>query len=409
MALDLTSFESALKEHYTNDAVLDLVYADRPFLALIDKMEDFGGKVLPIPIIWGNPQGRSATFSNAQTRGAVSSTSISDFVLTRVRDYQIVTIDEETLRASEGNANSFMEAVTTEIDGGTNNLSNSLASAMFRKASGSIGQVSVEPTEAAGSYVVKLSRASDVCSFAVGQVLVIWSAETGGSQRSSDGSDLNWVVEGVDRDLGNLELTGTYSASGTIAANDFIFVEGDRGNRMSGLLDWLPPTTPSSTPFFGVDRTVDTRLSGIRFDGSNQPIEEALTDAASRLAREGAKPTHVIMSFEKYAELEKSLGSKVQYVDLKVSAEVGFRGIVINGPKGPIKVLADQNCPGGYAFMLQLNTWKLYSLGKAVSITDTDGNRMLRQASADGVEVRMAFYGNLGCRAPGYNAVITLG
>jgi len=408
MSLDLTSFEAALKEHYTADEVLDLVYSDRPFLALIPKYEEFGGKVLPIPIIWGNPQGRSATFSNAQARGALSNTQISDFVLTRVKDYQIVTIDEETLRASEGNANAFMEAQTTEIDGGMNNLSNSLASAMFRKASGAIGQALAEPTEATGSFIVTLKSVSDVTSFSVDQVLVIWSAETGGAQRSGDGTVVSWVVKGVDRDLGKLELTGNYTASGTIAANDFIFVNGDRGARIAGLLDWLPPSAPAATTFFGVDRTVDTRLSGIRYDGSAQPIEEALTDAASRLAREGAKPSHVILSFEKYAELEKSLGARVQYIDLKVSPEVGFRGIVVNGPKGAIKVLADQNCPGGYAFMLQMDTWKLYSLGKAISLTDTDGLTMLRQASADGVEIRMAFYGNLGCRAPGFNAVIAL-
>jgi hypothetical protein len=408
MALDLTSFEAALKDHYTDEAVLDLVYSDRPFLALIKKYEEFGGRVLPIPIIWGNPQGRSATFSNAQTRGAASASKISDFVLTRVRDYQIVTIDEETLRASEGNANAWMEARTTEIDGGINNLSNSLASAMFRKSSGAIGQVLAEPSNSASTFSVTLKSASDVASFSVGQILVIWSAESGGSQRNSDGSDDEWEVAGVNRTTGVLTLTGTYDGSGTIAADDYIFVEGDRGNRMAGLLDWLPPSAPSSTAFFGVDRSVDTRLGGLRSDGSNKPIEEALIDAASLVAREGGKPTHVVMSFEKYAELEKSLMGKVQYIDLKVSAEVGFRGIVITGPKGPIKVLADQNCPSGYAFMLQLDTWKLYSLGKAVSVTDTDGLTMLRQASADGVEIRMAFYGNLGCAAPGWNCVVSL-
>ena len=53
--------------------------------------------------------------------------------------------------------------------------------------------------------------------------------------------------------------------------------------------------------------------------------------------------------------------------------------------------------------MVQLNTWKLYSLGKAVRVIDTDGLQMLRQATADGVEVRYGFYGQVGCRGPGYN------
>ena len=141
MALDLTSFDAALKQHYTTDRVLDMVYRDNPLLALIPKYEQFGGKNLPIPLIYGNPQGRSKTFSNAQTRGASTSSLITDFVLTRVKDYSIATIDNETLEASKGNANAFMEAATTEIDGAINSLTRSIAIGMYRDASSQIGQV----------------------------------------------------------------------------------------------------------------------------------------------------------------------------------------------------------------------------------------------------------------------------
>jgi hypothetical protein len=44
MALDLTSFASALKAHYTNDRVENMVYQDNPLLALMPKMEQFAGK-----------------------------------------------------------------------------------------------------------------------------------------------------------------------------------------------------------------------------------------------------------------------------------------------------------------------------------------------------------------------------
>jgi hypothetical protein len=114
------------------------------------------------------------------------------------------------------------------------------------------------------------------------------------------------------------------------------------------------------------------------------------------------------MNYAKYAELEKALGSKVQYVDLKVSADVGFRGIQINGPRGVIKVIADQNCPSNVAYMLQLDTWKLYSLGKAPKILDSDGMKMLRESNADAVEIRIGYYAQLGCKAPGFNARIAL-
>jgi len=48
MALDMTSFASALKQHYTSDRVENMVYRDNPLLAMVPKMENFGGKNLPI-------------------------------------------------------------------------------------------------------------------------------------------------------------------------------------------------------------------------------------------------------------------------------------------------------------------------------------------------------------------------
>lgn len=409
MSLDMTSFDAALKQHYTDDMVLNLVYKDNPLLALMPKYESFGGKNLPIPLIYGNPQGRSKTFSNAQSRGSVTNSLISDFVLTRVKDYSIATIDNETLEASKGNANAFMEAATTEIDGAINSLTRSLAVGMYRDSSAQIGQVSAEPSEGA-STVILMKSAGDITNIEVGQALNIWSAKSGGSQRSLDGSTTQMIVSAVDRSAGSLTISSAYTASGTIAANDFIFVEGDRGLGISGLEDWIPASAPTSgDSHFGVDRSVDTqRLAGVRYDGSADPIEEALIEGASRAAREGGKVDHAFLSYAKYAELEKALGSKVQYVDLKMNAEVGFRGILINGPRGSIKVIPDQNCPDSVCYMVQLSTWKLYSLGKCVRVIDTDGLQMLRQAAADGVEVRYGFYGNVGCRGPGFNCRVAL-
>ena len=403
----MTSFDAALKQHYTADRVLNLVYADNPLFALMPKYEDFGGKNLPIPLLYGNPQNRSKTFATAQA-GATTSL-VTDFVLTRVKDYSIANIDNETLEASKGNANAFMEAATTEIDGAINALTRSLAIGMYRDSSGYIGQVSAEPAEAANT-VITMKAEGDITNIEVGQVIVIYSAKSGGSQRTIDGSTTDLTVDAVDRSAGTFTAAGqAYDSSGTIAADDYIFVEGDRGLSLSGLEGWVPSSAPDSTSFFGVDRSVDTnRLGGIRYDGSSDPIEEALIEGASRVAREGGKVDHCFLSYAKYAELEKALGAKVQYVDLKVTAEVGFRGIMLNGPRGPIKVIPDQNCQDDVAWMLQLSTWKLYSLGKAVRVIDTDGLTMLRQASADGVECRYGFYGNVGCRAPGYNCRVSL-
>ncbi len=58
--------------------------------------------------------------------------------------------------------------------------------------------------------------------------------------------------------------------------------------------------------------------------------------------------------------------------------------------------------------MLQLNTWTLETLNGAPRILDLDGNRMLRNSTADSYQIRVGYYGNMTCEAPGWNAYFAL-
>lgn len=49
----MTSMASALKQTYTPEKIKNMVYADRPLLALMPKMENFVGKNHVVPIIYG--------------------------------------------------------------------------------------------------------------------------------------------------------------------------------------------------------------------------------------------------------------------------------------------------------------------------------------------------------------------
>lgn len=399
----MNSFDAALKVHYTSDKIMNMVYEDNPLLAMLSKYESFGGKNLPIPIIYGNPQNRSANITNALA--GATNTQITDFVLTRNKDYSVAYIDNETIEASKGNANAFIEATTTEIDGAINSLKRSLATALYRSGSGSIGQANASVS----STSLQLKQAEDVTNFEVGMELKFSTADGGGSLKSG-----SVTIVAVNRDSGELTVDAltAIAAGAGIAANDYIFIEGDHDSKIKGLAAWLPASAPTSTAFFGVDRSVDvTRLGGIRYDGSAQPIEEAIIGAIHRVAREGGKPTHCFMNFNRWDQLVKSLGSKVSYIDEVVKtgeAYVSFRGVMVHGPKGPVKVMPDQNCPNDIAYLLQLDMWKLYSLGKVPRLIDSDGLKMLRQSDADGVQVRVTYYAQLGCKAPGRNARITL-
>lgn len=100
---------AALKELYTGDEFMkDLVYKKNPLLALIPKDESPGGmsgKYIPVPLVFGTPQGRSATFSNSQ--GNQTAVQLKSFFVYRVSNYQLCTITNELLEATKDNAGGY--------------------------------------------------------------------------------------------------------------------------------------------------------------------------------------------------------------------------------------------------------------------------------------------------------------
>ena len=196
-------------------------------------------------------------------------------------------------------------------------------------------------------------------------------------------------VTAINRSAGSMTVGANLNTITGLTSNDYIFVQGDLNGKVSGLEAWLPSSV-TSTSFFGVDRTADsTRLGGCRYDGSAQPIEEAMIDGLSFVEREGGAPTHGFMNFANLSNLKKALGSKVQYVDLQGPAKLSFKGVLIDGNKAPVAVVGDQNCPSLVSYLVQMDVCKLYSLGMAPRILDADGLNMLRERSADAVELRL--------------------
>lgn len=402
--LDSTAMNAALKELYDGQVVENLVYADNPFFAMVKKTTDFGGKNKPIPIITGVSQGRSSSFANAQANQ--SAAVVKEFALTRVSDYSIATIDNQTMLASRTDKMSFLQGSKLLIDAAIRSITLSVASALYRSGTGSIGQIS-----AISTGVITLVNQADVVQYELNMTLQANATDGGGSPRAA----LGYVVA-VDRTAGTVTVAGSMGGSAASpaswAANDYLLVQGDNNAKSKGLQAWLPFTAPTTgDSFFGVDRSVDTwRLGGGRYDGSAQSIEEAMIDASALAAREGGKPNHAFVSFASYSALEKALGSKVQYVDMKGPADIAFRGIVINGANSTIRVIPDRNCPPLCGFLLQLEQWTLEGLGDVPQILKYGDNlEMLRVYNADSGEVRCGAYYNLCTNAPGWSLQVKLG
>ena len=400
-ATTLSAWDNALKQYYRGQEIEKVVYDSHPFMELVPKDEKFRGKNAPIPVYYTRPQGRSATFATAQSNASAS--KIGEFLLTRVSNYGVATISGEAVAASEGDRYSFLNSMTTEIDGVMRSVGDSISKSLFRDGSGAIGRVN---NSSFSTTALDLVTDMDSLNFEVGMVLQVSGTKSGGSVRTG-----TLTVNGVNRGAASNQITmsGNLSGWSSVAQNDYIYQAGDYDGAITGLEGWLPATAPGSTAFFGQDRTADiSRLSGQRYDGSSDTILEALIEGAALAAREGGKPDYLFCSFADFVSIEKAMNAQVQREVKQSDSISGYRSLEFYAPHGVVKVVPDKDCPGGTAYLLQLNNWNLMSIGPAVQLTELDGNRVLRQSSDDGIEVRVHSYAQLACDAPGHNCVITL-
>ncbi len=418
---------AALKELYTDDKdyMKDLVYKENPFLALVPKNESpdgFAGKYIPVPLEYGNPQGRSHSFSNAQSQQTAS--SLVSFFVYVISDYQLVTITNLLMEQTKSDAGAFVDAAKLQMDGGFRNITNNIAFELFGDGTATRGistSSSTQNTTVAGGTVLPLSNAQQIVAFEVGMLLV--ASSSAGGAPSAD----TVLITAVDRANGIVYGTASASSlSGNWAIGSgaaYLSISGDipaggasgtaTDLALSGLAAWIPVTSPTpGALFWNVDRAADpTRLAGLRYDASAYTIEEGMTNALAFLNREGGKPDLCIMDFASYAALVNSLGAKVQYVQVKHDeVEVAFEGITFQSAYGRVTVLADRSCPPQRAYLLTMSTWKLRSLGKVPHILTygMEGLEGLRVGNADALEIRIGYYGNLICSAPGFNCVVSL-
>ncbi len=423
-----------LKELYSDDSwvMKDLVFAGNPALALLPKDESadgMGGKSFPVPVIYGNPQGRSATFATAQSQQTAP--SLGEFFVTTISNYQLVTIDNRFMEATRSNTAAFMDGATMNVNGGINNITNDLAHDLFNDGSGSRATYGLGSGSISGSGLITLDSAAQSVQIEVGQTLQSYSV-SGTTATVVTGGALGYVIA-VDYDLGTVQLSTTAGGTAGLPTNwsvsfpylaadgDVNFASGGLGSslmlKLAGFGAWIPSTAPGNTDsFFGQNRSSSpTRLAGNRFNGANETIEEALIDAAAQVAQNRSSagyPDYAFMNFTSYAALIKTLGSRVQYVEVKHDEiDISFEGIQVITAYGRITVLPDRNCPAQTCYLICMKTWKLRTLGRAPKILiygSYDSNQGLRVGTADAVEIRIGYYGNLTCNGPVANCVVQL-
>jgi hypothetical protein len=416
MGLNTTNFAALLKETFDDREVARMVFKKNKLLGLMPKIKKFGGKGAEVPFVYGDPQS-IGPFANAQAAKTSTQTQSSQFFLTRKKKYGIVTIDGETIKASEGNDAAFLSARETEIKGIFNGVSRDLAIDLARDGSGVLGTYA----SGAATATITLQNRSDTRNFESGMwVNLVQSGAV-------VGAPVKVQLSAVDTGAGTLSMASSNwnTVFGvTLAAGDQIVRDGCYNACVEGLASYLPAGSTRNTKlaasFYGVTRTANpTRQGGVVIPTvAGQPIEEIAIDLLMAVGAEGGSPDTLMLSFENVGSLIKALGAKKEYTVTPgkrmaimpdgSEADIGYSALHVIGGDCEVDVIADNTIPPDRMYALQMDTWAFRSMGDAPGFLDLDDNRLLRESGSDGYELRIGYYANVQCNAPGWNGVAVI-
>ena len=412
--LDVTSFAAALKLLYPR-GLAEILYPKCPLLGWLPKKTDFYGEAAVITPMTSGVRG-STTFTNAVNNQGVP--TLNRFLVTRVKDYALASIDAEALMASANDKGAIAKGLDTQIRSALYELGRSAAYQLYSDGTGLRGTVN---TYVGGTNVFTLTAVENIVRFEVG--MNIQAALTGAVPAVAS---TECVITAINRRTGEITAAGIGNAFPLDNAANFgagfvgggagvggdIFRAGDGGYCAAGVAGGVPPNDPGvgGTPaaLFGVTRTTDpTRLAGIRIAGGGGVMEEVVFDAVAEAHINGAQPDTLFMNSRKFAELQKSAYAKTWMTVNTDIPGIGYKALSFPTDYGDIKVLSDPNCPVSKGYLLARDSWELKSLGEFPHFATDEGLKYMRLATSDAIEFRIRGFWNLMCDKPGHNAVIT--
>jgi hypothetical protein len=399
----LSSIPNLFKTIYP-DGIEQCVIGADPLLAFIQKktkaFKGFAGKGKELAWRIDMGGGVSADFATAQAQAGVA--DIRKPYIVRKKLYVVRKLDHESLEAAEGNAGAIVDLLTEATDDAMEELKKRAGSVITGDGTGQVGRISAGST--VGNATITLADITQVNNFRVGGV---YNTFTAGDSVVNTG---DVTLTAVNEDTGELTVATTWSGQSTgVVAGDYIVPKGDYNAVPSGIFAWNPITAPTSGDnYYGVDRSVMVQaMSGCRHVGTGS-VDETLIDAMAKHNRQGGKHDFCLLNGDDWGALAKQIGTVARInrnavgSNGKTIGEIGFEGLLLNGPQGKVETYASPFMPKGYGKLMKLSSLELWSLNEPFRLLTRGAaeDGMLREASADASELRYGGYWNMVLRRP---------
>lgn len=386
-----TTHDAIIKHLYPDpNDVLIAMYENNTLFAMLKKNFAGYGKNWHRPVRVAHTAGRSHTYSAAKKNKDAS--IVKEFQINVVENYSLYSVGGLLQRQTSNSKGAFVDAFEFELDSAMDAMKRNMGYEPYFNGGGALGQVGSGQTTA----TITLKNINDIVKFEAGQVLQASTTD------GTTGAVLPGTVKikAVDRELGTITCADAnvtwddVAGIPAIAADSYLFTEGDFGKGIKGLDAWVPATAPTSGDnFFFCDRSVDpSRLAGSRVDLRMLGPEEQAQKISQVSNRNGGKISHIFYNDIDFLALILALGSRRQIANTEVEGNIGFEGVKISTGYGTCEAYADYNAKQGIAWGLELKSWQLSGPGQFPFIEARDGNRLLREDNADAFEGQIKAY-----------------
>ncbi len=413
MAAEQISGSNIFKILYPDD-VSTPQYAASKAYGLMKKDTKFasdGTKYVVVSIAPG--AGGSANIANALANQ--SATQQVRFSLGRRKLYEIGSTDGEAMAVAKngGGDNSkgaILDIVKWAMQRARDAFKRTFGRAVWGTGGGARGRILSGQT----TNTITLTNRADVAGFFKGMKLQ--SAPNDGYSTVTSPNVGSATITSVTRKTSPGTATLTASAAwntfiGGIAANDYLFRDGDYSIYPNGIPGWAPTADPTGgDSFLGVNRSTAgdlNYLSGWRVAGGGQPKQQSLVDAIAEAKLSGIDLNTVFMN---PLDIRDAFKEQSSYKTIDVTTDnpqIGYEGIKLLGSVGSCVVFDETDVPQGSAWIINpREDWTCRSAGDCPMLLDFDGIKsFLRNPNGDDYQFRLGCYMNFENANP-VNAVV---
>lgn len=382
--------EFALK-HFYLPAIEEQKNNARVLLANLERNEkDVSGDYAYVPVMLGRNWGigmrknREALPDPGYQRGARTQIQM------RYAFGQII-VTLHAMAATRNTQGSYAAVLDVETQGLMEDLPKDINRQLFMDGTGRIGQVNGAPA----ANVITLDNATLTAPLNANEFTKYF--EVGQRIDSYNGTTLR--VAGMNV-TAVTATTVTVDNSGATADNDYLTIQGNLNQEVTGLLALVSATGT----YQGINRATagNERWKANVISTSGDITEDLLQQAYTSCEKaSGMSPTIAIGTYELRDKFASILQGNRRYVNT-MNYKGGFSGVEFNG----LGLVPDPDAPRGHVFMLNLPYIALYQQA-GMQFMDDDGNILSRKSGYAAYEATTYWFFEMGARRCNVHARIS--